>query len=154
MKPIEQRFWAKVEKTEGCWLWKGATNKQGYGKLGKGKARDGFVAAHRLSYILAYGAIPDELEVLHQCDNSPCVRPDHLFFGTQTDNLADMTAKGHRRYRAHWGEDNGRARLTRAQVDKIKQDHAAGKLRSALAREYDVNWSTIDRIVRGKRWNP
>ena len=152
MKPIEQRFWSKVVKTEGCWLWNGARNTQGYGKLAKGKTTDGTVAAHRLSYELAYGAIPIGRNVLHRCDNPACVRPDHLFLGTQTENLMDMTSKGHRSYRSHKGEDNGRAKLTLVQVKGIRQRFAKGKLRSILAKEYGVDWSTINRIVKGKLW--
>ncbi len=152
MKLIEQRFWAKVLKTEGCWLWQGAKNIQGYGKLGRGKKQEGTIAAHRLSYELTFGPIPEGKYILHKCDNPGCVRPDHLFIGSQTDNLIDMTLKGHRRFRTHSGENNGRAKLTLAQVNKIRGRFAKGELRSSLAKEYEVNWSTINRIVKHIRW--
>lgn len=152
MKPIEQRFWTKVEKTEGCWLWSGATNKQGYGELGKGRRGDGNIAAHRLSYEIAYGPIPPAMQVLHKCDNPGCVRPDHLFLGTQKVNLEDMTAKDHRSHYSQKGEDNGRAKLTLIQVQEIRQRFANGDLRSLLAKEYRVRWRVIDRIVTGKSW--
>lgn len=152
MKPLEQRFWAKVIKSDNCWLWTGAKNLQGYGKIGKGRAGDGFIATHRLSYQLAYGEIPEGKCVLHRCDNPACVRPDHFFIGTQTDNLEDMTNKGHRRFRAHRGEDNGRAKLTAEQVMRIRQRSLTGETRALLARLFNVSWSTIDRIVKGIRW--
>lgn len=152
MKPIAQRFWSKVTKTEGCWLWIGAKNTRGYGKLSKGRAGEGFIAAHRLSYELAYGPIPLGRNVLHKCDNACCVRPEHLFIGTQADNLADMTIKGHRRYRSHSGEDNGRAKFTLIGVRDVRRRFGEGELRSALAKGYGVNWSTVDRIVKGRLW--
>ena len=94
---IAERFWRYVRKTDGCWEWTGATQFPGYGKLGLGDgARVGY--AHRISWELHYGSIPEGMEVLHRCDNPPCSRPDHLFLGSQADNLADMRAKG-RAYR-------------------------------------------------------
>jgi len=88
------RFWAKVEKTEGCWLWRGAA-RRGYGAFSPqhGTTRP----AHRVAWELANSApIPDGLCVLHRCDNPPCVRPDHLFLGTKKDNAQDAIRKGRR----------------------------------------------------------
>jgi hypothetical protein len=92
----EADFWVKVEKTEGCWLWMAARDKDGYGNVRWRMERE---RAHRLSWRLTYGNIPDGLWVLHRCDNPPCVRPDHLFLGTAKDNTADMLNKG--RYISH-----------------------------------------------------
>ena len=152
MKPIEQRFWEKVLKTEGCWLWQGATNLQGYGKLSRGRVSEGTLAAHRLSYEIAFGAIPPGQYVLHKCDTPLCVRPDHLFLGSQTDNLLDMTLKGHRSFRPHSGESNGRAKLVETQVSQIRGRFAKDESRAKLAKEYGVDWSTIDRIVKQTSW--
>lgn len=88
---LEERFWDKVKKTENCWLWKGAVNNKGYGKIGLGH---GWVLAHRVSWILHNGDIPNKLFVLHSCDTPGCVNPDHMSLGTQAENLADMWSKG------------------------------------------------------------
>ena len=92
-RPIEQRFWPKVEKGSPaeCWLWKGAVNNQGYGQiLFNGKV----CLASRVSWVMHIGPVPDGLFVLHHCDTPACINPGHLFLGTQTDNMADMAAKG------------------------------------------------------------
>lgn len=93
--PIEVRFWLKVDKSnvEGCWLWKGASNGRGYGVMVKGRQRTYF--AHRVAWEITYGEIPAGLSVCHHCDNPSCVRVDHLFLGTQKDNMLDAWAKGH-----------------------------------------------------------
>jgi len=91
--PLEERFWPKVDKTGDCWLWTGWRNDEGYGYI-----RDvgRIVRAHRASYELTQGAIPEGMMVLHKCDNPPCVRPDHLRLGTNGDNMIDMYSKGRR----------------------------------------------------------
>ena len=83
---VEDRFWAKVTKTDSCWLWTGATVK-GYGTLGRGRRGEGNVLAHRLSWELANGPIPDGLQVDHRptCPKN-CVRPDHLRLATDGQN--------------------------------------------------------------------
>lgn len=87
-QPIAPRFWSKVHITDGCWLWTGAL-RNGYGRFGSRP----FKYAHRVSWELANGPTGD-LKVLHRCDNPRCVRPDHLFLGTQLDNMRDRSAKG------------------------------------------------------------
>lgn len=91
--PLSVRFWKHVEKTDGCWLWNGATGEHGYGSIG-GEGGAGNLRANRVSWQLHYGKVPDGLHVCHRCDNPPCVRPDHLFLGTRKDNLQDAKAKG------------------------------------------------------------
>lgn len=91
------RFWAKVHKTDGCWIWTSARSgnhpdpARRYGQITIAGA---IHKAARLSYVLAFGPIPDGQQALHRCDNPPCVRPDHLFLGTNLDNIADRHAKG------------------------------------------------------------
>ena len=85
-----ERFNQKVKKTGTCWLWTGALNSKGYGSMsynGKG------TSAHRLSYILHKGEIPDGLIICHTCDTPKCVNPDHLWAGTPSENMKDMFAK-------------------------------------------------------------
>jgi hypothetical protein len=99
VRPLEDRFWEKVDKSGDCWLWTGARDQHGYGSLsvaheGRERRRSVPVKASRVSWQIHNGPIPAGMWVLHRCDNPPCVRPDHLFLGTQLDNMRDASAKG------------------------------------------------------------
>lgn len=93
----EERFWAKVEKTDGCWIWSGATNKSGPFGYGQFRIPGNRVPAHRVAWEMIHGPVPEGLWVLHDCDMPKCVNPSHLFLGTAKDNAADMIAKGRNR---------------------------------------------------------
>ena|SRR6478609_4188748 len=89
----EERFWAKVEKTDACWLWTASLTKGGYGQFWFTLPRKR-IDAHRAAWIITNGPIPDGLYVCHHCDTPRCVRPDHLFLGTPHDNTQDVIRKG------------------------------------------------------------
>lgn len=143
---IAKRFWAKVDKTNNCWNWMGALRRGGYGIIGiDGKT----IAAHRLSWELHFGRIKGGLFVLHHCDNRRCVNPQHLFLGTQKDNLQDAARKG-RVWRAR-GKNNGGTVWTNKQLLEIYRRYIVGGISQAqLAREYGVKPSAIYRVIRKK----
>ena len=91
--PLAVRFWAKVQKTDGCWLWTGGLKVAGYGGFYTDR-RGRSVLAHRVAWELTNGPIPEGLDCLHTCDTPSCVRPDHLFLGTHADNMQDAARKG------------------------------------------------------------
>jgi hypothetical protein len=140
----EDRFWAKVATGDGCWLWTGARDHKGYGVLRRGR-KYSHARAHRVSYELHHGPIPDGLFVCHTCDNPPCVNPDHLFLGTNAENTADR----HRKGRDARGTRNGLAKLTEAEVRAILADP---RTQTAIARDYGVNPVTIHYIKVGRNW--
>ena len=154
---MQPDFLDKIEKTDGCWLWKGHIKKNGYGTFWL-KAEKKPVHAHRYAYTNFVGVIPDGLCVLHHCDNRSCVRPEHLFLGTLSDNMQDCVAKG--RLVSGWhlngageGERAPNAKLTQSQVDDIRKRYAAGGVyQRELAEEYGVNDPEISRIITHKRW--
>ena len=147
-RPIAERFWEKVRKSDGCWTWLGACNRTGYGMIGRDYTN---ALAHRVSWELHYGAIGD-LCVLHKCDNPPCVNPHHLFLGTRADNTADMIAKGRRRQGVVYpGPANSSAKFTMAQVREIRalyQPDVLGRGCTTLARQFGVSEVCITRIVK------
>lgn len=103
------------------------------------------VRAHRKVWILLYGEIPDGLDVLHHCDNPICVRPNHLFLGTNADNMRDKAMKGRARHNL--------AKLTPEQVLEIRARAATATVsHSMLAKEYGVQQTAISRIVRRDSW--
>lgn len=91
-RPLADRFWPKVRKSDGCWEWTRATTTHGYGKFSVATAV--WDRAHRVAWKLTNGPIPDGMFVCHHCDNPLCVRPDHLFLGTHGDNMRDASTKG------------------------------------------------------------
>ncbi len=141
-------FWTKVERTESCWIWQGAMWRNGYGRFKDGP----MMYAHRASYIITHGGIPYGLQILHRCDNRACVNPDHLFLGTQRDNMRDMVAKGRQGDKARQGTANGRSKLSPEDVAEIRKKHASGVSISAIAREYGVSRPNIRFIVTRVTW--
>lgn len=152
----KRRFWLKVFKQgDGCWLWWGAIGKGGYGNFWIGPLSDGVYArAHNVSYILAGNPSPAGLNVLHDCDNPRCVRPDHLFPGTAKDNADDRDAKGRHRFGIlpNCGEDHANSQLTEADVLAIRAARLEGKSYREIALNYSVSALQIGKIIRRERW--
>ncbi len=170
-KTAPRRFWAKVDKTGECWLWTGRRDKDGYGRFRpNGKSCDR--GAHRVSFVLHGGTIPDGAFVCHSCDNPPCVNPAHLWLGTAQDNSDDMVSKGRQgvgntaltaargdrngartkpESRAR-GERNGSAVLTEEHVRLIRAAYAGGESQGSIGRRMDIPQAHISRIVRRTLW--
>jgi hypothetical protein len=161
--PAHHRFWAQLDKdgpihpVHGqCWQWVGAIhkkNKYGFIQVKKGE----ILLAHRYSWILHNGGIPEDLWVLHKCDNPSCVNPAHLFLGTHEDNMEDMVNKDRHAYCK--GDFNPHNRLTEEQVLEIRRRHRIGMGKgdkmngsTALAKEFGVHRHTILDIVSRKAW--
>ncbi len=136
------RFWTKVQKTSECWLWIGAPSSGGYGQIGNRNKR---LMAHRVSWEIHFGAISDGMHVLHHCDTPCCVRPDHLFLGTQADNMADRNEKG----RQSHGEGHACSKLTWEAVKIIRN---SGAPQQELADRFGVTASTISQCKNEKSW--
>lgn len=150
-------FFSNIKKGDGCWEWTGWREPGGgYGRMTVARASgNGRVSerAHRISWVLANGPIPDGLSILHSCDNPGCVRPDHLRSGTAADNARDRDERN--RHARLSGEAHGRSKLTEAQIEAIRAKYVPGSRefgQYGLARRYGVGQQQISRILRGERW--
>lgn len=155
-------FWSHVDKSGDCWLWTASKRNKGYGAFvwadDDGNVING--RAHRFSYELHVGPIPDRLFVLHRCDTPSCVNPAHLFLGTNADNVRDMIAKGRKvaggtYTNGHYprGTNHWNAKLTDAQVEAVRASRAEGLSYSQVARRHGISQSHAWRINNGHRRN-
>lgn len=148
--PVIDRFFQKVRfGFSDCWYWCGSLGAGGYG----GMAALGENKAHRVSYRLFKGPIPEGMDICHTCDNRQCVNPDHLWPGTALDNIRDMWAKGRGRVVPRYGEANPMSKLSAQQVEEIRAFVAAGNKQIAAARKWGVSPMTISRLIRRETWN-
>ena len=148
-KALLERFTPHLSAPDanGCILWQGAFSHD-YGVIGSGGHYSTNIPAHRVAWELANGPIPAGLFVCHHCDVRACVNPDHLFLGTQADNLQDMANKDRRK-----GERHSNHKLTDTQVREIRDLYAQGGIsHSQLARQFGVNRGTIQFILARKTW--
>jgi hypothetical protein len=150
-----KKFLDKVDTSGKCWLWTACKNQNGYGQI---RVRPKIYLAHRASWLIYRGDIPDGMNVLHKCDTPACVNPEHLFIGTMADNSKDMVEKrrhhshGHSNYmpkgKKHHHYERG-FKITREQAIKIRLD---SRKQSEIAREYGVDQSLISKIKHNFVW--
>lgn len=150
--PIEKRFCQRVSIADdnGCWGFNGCKDQDGYSLLTWRRNNKLEQRCHRISWILFRGEIPDGMQVLHSCDNPPCVNPAHLFIGTGLDNMLDKTRKG--RNNPPIGERAGKAILTASKVIEIRQRSASGETGRSLAKAFGVGYKAISKIILRQRW--
>lgn len=145
-KTASERFWSYVDKksNDECWNWIGSYDRKYYGQI---KICKKFIKAHRFSWVLHFGEIPDGICVLHHCDNPKCVNPSHLFLGTQEDNIKDRDNK----HRQAKGENHWCHKLTLNQIKEIRK--LKGKFfQKDIAKMFNVSQSTICCIHNNRTW--
>lgn len=142
----KKRFEDLVIKKDGCWDWKGCEHHSGYLPFKTEDRKNDF--AHRASWRIHNGEIPEGLIVCHKCDNKRCTNPHHLFLGTYRENTADM----HDKKRGCYGEENHKSKLTESQVKVIKNMLKIGVKGTRIAKEFEVTDGTIWFIAKGKTW--
>lgn len=145
-----ERFWAKVRKSEGCWIWIGQINNCGYGRISNG-AGNQMTYAHRASWMLHFGPIEGRLEVCHDCpggDNPACVRPEHLWVADHHSNILDVCAKKG----LNIGERNGRCKLSEEQVLEIRALVASGHRKRLIAQDFAIDERTVTLIANRRIW--
>jgi hypothetical protein len=136
------RFWAKVNKTDSCWLWTGTGDSKGYGQV---RINNINYQSHRVLWLLAGNTIPEGHVIRHKCRLKNCVNPEHLETGTQAENMADMIRDG----TSNRGSKNPNTKLTEAQVREIRN---SDKTQWELAQIYNVKQSAISNIKNRKTW--
>lgn len=144
------RLWNRTDRSSGCWIWTGCVDGSGYGLISlNGK----MVKTHRLSWVLSNGQIPEGLFVCHHCDNRKCINPDHLFIGTNKDNMQDKVRKGRKNGGGPaMGEHNGSAKMNAKKVIKIRELHKNGMSEKKISKQIGVGKSQVHRIIARQNW--
>jgi transposase-like protein len=145
----EHRLWANTDKSGECWIWKGNTDKDGYGSIRISSRKA--MRVHRLSFFLSTKIDPAGKLVCHHCDNPGCVNPAHLYLGTALENNRDKVTRG----RCNWakGEKVFNAKFTKEQIkDIFRQYRQGGVLQADIAKYYGVTQGAIHLILSGKCW--
>lgn len=152
--PASERFWENVEKkgADKCWDWTGAFDGRGYGRIGIDGRN---VAAHRFSYELHFGSIPDGMEVCHSCDRPPCCNPAHLWLGTHADNIRDAVKKGRKIMPKsdNRGQRHGMSRFTDSDVIALREEYAGCNISILkFAQSHNIPYPTMLVIIKRRRW--
>lgn len=147
------RFWSKVDRLwpDECWNWKGSFKENGYPQMGVGSKTNGtrtMRMAHRLSWLIKNGELPPGKFVLHECDNKKCVNPNHLYLGTNLDNMRDAA----KRNRISHGVRHTHAKLDPAKVRAIRKLFNSGINCNRIGKIFDVACATIRQVVTGQCW--
>ena len=137
-----------TETSNGCWEWNGAKNRDGYGRTMKGPKN---ISTHRRMYELAVGPIPNKLQVLHKCDNPPCINPSHLELGDHNENMNQMQSRG--RKAILLGEDNPSSKLTKEDVVDIKLFLKNGILPKDIIKVYPIKQAIVYHIKNNRVWS-
>lgn len=146
--PLSMRLYEGIDCSDptACWIWtKKDRVKGGYGRIRGNDGRNQL--AHRVSFEMAYGPVPDGLSVCHQCDRPPCINPGHLFAASHQDNIKDMMKKG--RKNAAKGKAHGMAKLSEQQVQEIRHSTLSSR---ELGRRFGVGHSHVLRIKNNQSW--
>lgn len=146
MLTLAERFWAKVDRRgpDECWPWLASRDQHGYGQISIGNGKKRLIKAHRAAWIVSVGGLSEGACVLHRCDNPQCVNVAHLFLGTMKDNSVDMAVKG------RW--NNGKKKLTVADVTEIRRRRASGEPLSPIARDFGIGNTGVSMIALRRTW--
>lgn len=149
LQRLEEKY-ITIPETD-CWWWTASLNNKGYGQFWlEGK----MWRAHRASWELHVGGIPEGMCVLHKCDNPTCINPEHLFLGTQLENIEDRDTKGRQVAGTSLGERHGMTSLTESQVLDIRAMYKTGRYKQkTLADQYGLTKATAHNIIKGKTWS-
>jgi hypothetical protein len=149
---IRRRFEKSiVVQKNGCWLWSGYKNADGYGVMGIGRK---VIKAHRVAYMIYKGEIPEGMNVCHTCDVPSCVNPEHLWIGTQKENVLDMCLKKRHVPSSSKGESHSQAKLSEEQVKLIRTMYTNLKISHAsLSEQFGVSRGQIGHIISRKSWS-
>jgi hypothetical protein len=142
----DERFWRKVDKSGECWLWTGADNGVGYGKVRRPALSDQSIYTHYYAWFLTHGRWPEY--ICHRCDNRACCRPSHLYEGTPKTNQQDRIRAGN----GNEGSKHGMSKLTEAKVRRIRQLLSKGETLTSVAANFGVSPSAICHITHGRTW--
>lgn len=152
--PPAARFWPKVDRGLFCWEWTASKNVKGYGTFGHAPGKS--CLAHRFSWELHNGPVPPGLYVCHRCNNRACVRPDHLYVGTQKDNMRDREAAGNTPWKnrpyPHRGDTHHATKYPDALVVEMRRAYAAGGVsQREVGRRFGVNPKTAENLIGGRK---